>query len=117
MIVGACESNKLLTNHRRDIKPKVKVVEDDRDGFIPCLMYSDIFSLSHYKIKEIARVRRIDMYVKLWYHLVICRDFRDFSNPLIYRDSSNPLVIYRDFSNHNVEFIHNLYIMQKAQIL
>ena len=39
-------------------KPKVKVVEHNRDGFIPCLMWSDIFSLSHYKIKEIARVRK-----------------------------------------------------------
>ena len=41
-------------------KPKVKVVEHDRDEFIPCLMWSDIFSLSHYKIKEIARVRNLD---------------------------------------------------------
>ena len=40
-------------------KPKVKVVEHDRDRFIPCLMWSDIFSLSHYKIKEIARVRKV----------------------------------------------------------
>ena len=30
--------NKLLTNHRRDMKTKMKVVEHDRDGFIPCLM-------------------------------------------------------------------------------
>ena len=37
--------------------PRWRVVEHDRDGFIPCLMWSDIFSLSHYKIKEIARVR------------------------------------------------------------
>ena len=40
--------NELLTNHRRDIsKPKVKVVEHNRDGFIPCLMWSDIFSLQN----------------------------------------------------------------------
>ena len=39
-------------------KPKVNVVEHDRDRFIPCLMWSDIFSLSHFKIKEIARVRK-----------------------------------------------------------
>ena len=40
--------NKLLTNQRRDIKTQG---EHNRDGFIPCLMWSDIFSLSHYKIK------------------------------------------------------------------
>ena len=45
-------------------KPKVKVVEHDRDRFIPCLMWSDIFSLSHYKIKEIARVRNTGPWLK-----------------------------------------------------
>ena len=38
-------------------KPKVKVVTQ-QGWSIPCLMSSDIFSLSYYKIKEIARVRR-----------------------------------------------------------
>ena len=46
--------NELLTNHRRDIKTQ-------GDGFIPCLMWSDIFSLSHYKIK--ARVARVRNYL------------------------------------------------------
>ena len=51
--------NELLTNHRRDIKTQGEGRwTRQRDGFISCLMWSDIFSLSHYKIKEIARVRR-----------------------------------------------------------
>ena len=46
--------NELLTNHRRDIKTQGEG-RWTRQG---CLMWSDIYSLSHYKIKEIARVRK-----------------------------------------------------------
>ena len=54
-------------------KPKVKVVEHDRDGFIPCLMWSDIFSLSHYKIKEKARVRKVrEVCFKMLIAMQIC---------------------------------------------
>ena len=49
--------NKLLTNHRRDIKTQGEGRWAPQEWIIPCLMWSDIFSLSHYKIKEIARLR------------------------------------------------------------
>ena len=43
--------NELLTNHRRDIKTQGEGRWTRQGWIIPCFMWSDIFSLSHYKIK------------------------------------------------------------------
>ena len=49
--------NELLTNHISVIKTQGEGRWTRQGWIIPCLMWSDIFALSHYKIKEIARVR------------------------------------------------------------
>ena len=41
-------------DHRRNIKTQGEGRWTRQGWIIPCLMWSDIFSLSHYKIKEIA---------------------------------------------------------------
>ena len=58
--------NELLTNHRRDIKTQGEGRWTRQGWIIPCLMWSDIFSLSHNKIKEIGRVRK--SIAKSWAH-------------------------------------------------
>ena len=59
MIVGAHAQQTIDQSQTWYQNPRwrLKVVEYDRDGFVPCLMWSDIFSLSQYEIKEIARPR------------------------------------------------------------